>query len=121
MKVVLDESVERQVAVALTQAGHEIWYIADLQPGITDERVLDIANANNALLVTSDKDFGEIVYRKKMISVGVVLLRLFGIPNSDKADIAVRMLHEHGEEFIDSFSVITPESVRIRKNNPDII
>lgn len=36
-------------------------YVAELEPGISDDAVLDIANRESAVLVTADKDFGEIV------------------------------------------------------------
>jgi predicted nuclease of predicted toxin-antitoxin system len=113
----LDESIERQVADALMNEGYQIWYILDMERGIHDEEVLAIANLNDALLLTVDKDFGELVFRKKMISTGVVLFRVFGLTNYEKAALAVLVMREHGDELLNAFAVVTPETIRLRKIN----
>jgi predicted nuclease of predicted toxin-antitoxin system len=117
VKLVLDESIERQVANALMNEGYQIWYILDMERGIPDNEVLAAANSNDALLLTADKDFGELVFRKKMISTGVVLFRVFGLANSEKAALAVRVMREHGDELLNAFTVVTPETIRLRKIN----
>lgn len=63
MNLLADEGVERQIVERLRQAGHDVWYIAEMEPGIADDVILAQANASQALLITLDKDFGELVYR----------------------------------------------------------
>jgi hypothetical protein len=63
MNLLVDESVELEVVARLRADGHATVYVAELSPRITDDQVLDEANARSALLVTADKDFGELVYR----------------------------------------------------------
>jgi predicted nuclease of predicted toxin-antitoxin system len=63
MKIVADEGVDRQVVEALRGENHDVTYIAELAPGISDEEVLQLANERDALLLTTDKDFGELVFR----------------------------------------------------------
>lgn len=118
MKLVLDESLEKQIADALKNEGYKVCYILDMERGINDEKVLETANSSNALLITADKDFGELVFRKKMISSGIILLRLFGLSNHEKAALAIRLMKEHGDEFMYAFTVITEKTIRIRKFNP---
>jgi predicted nuclease of predicted toxin-antitoxin system len=120
VKLVLDESIERQIADALKSEGYQIWYILDMERGISDDKVLALANSNDAILLTADKDFGELVFRKNMISVGVVLLRIFGLANSEKAALALRVMEEHGTEMLNAFTVVTTESVRIRRINSSL-
>ena len=60
MNLLADEGVDRQIVERLRQEGHHVVYIAEVEPGITDEVVLDRANEINALLITLDKDFGEL-------------------------------------------------------------
>ena len=60
MNLLADESVEREIVERLRAEGHDVVYIAELAPSITDDEVLDEANARSALLVTGDKDFGEV-------------------------------------------------------------
>ena len=73
MNLLADESVDRQIVERLRRDGHEVLYIAEIEPSISDNAVFDHANQKAALLVTSDKDFGELVFRENgLISDGVV-------------------------------------------------
>ena len=64
MNLLADESVDRQVVERLRQDGYAVLYIAELEPSIPDDVVLKRANETAALLITADKDFGELVFRK---------------------------------------------------------
>jgi predicted nuclease of predicted toxin-antitoxin system len=93
-----DESVDLQIVKNLRQDGHEVSYVADMEPGLTDEAVLARANEKNALLLTSDKDFGELVFRKgKLACGGVVLLRLAGLSPERKAEVTLKAFRERGK------------------------
>ncbi len=118
MNLVADESVDRQVVLRLRQEGHDTVYVAELSPSITDDAVLQEANRRGALLVTADKDFGELVYRQGRVHAGVVLLRLAGLPLAAKAETVAQVFRERGPELPGAFSVISPGAVRIRRPNP---
>ena len=62
LNFLVDEGVDRQIVHRLRSEGHAVIYVAELEPGISDDAVLDIANRESAVLVTSDKDFGEIIW-----------------------------------------------------------
>lgn len=88
MNLLADESVDRQIVERLRIDGYEVLYIAEVEPSVSDMDVFERANEKTALLVTADKDFGEIVFRdKKLGSDGVVLLRLAGLSAEKKAEI----------------------------------
>jgi predicted nuclease of predicted toxin-antitoxin system len=74
MNLVLDENVDRPIVDQLSLDGHSIWHIYDTFRGSTDDKVLELANKNGALLITLDKDFGELVFQKKLITSGILLL-----------------------------------------------
>jgi len=114
MRLMADEGVDRQIVERLRQEGHEVLYIAELDPGITDDVVLAQARRGDALLITSDKDFGEIIYRQVQIRSGVLLLRLAGLSQERKAEVVSSCLKIHGEEMLSAFSVLSPGSLRIR-------
>ncbi|HKP10604.1 MAG TPA: DUF5615 family PIN-like protein [Blastocatellia bacterium] len=110
--------MERQIVARLRQEGHEALYVAEMEPGISDDLVLNQANERGALLVTADKDFkdfGELVFRQSQIAGGVLLLRLAGLSNKMKAEIVATALREHAEELIQAFAVLSPNNIRIRK------
>ena len=95
MNLLIDESVDRQTVARLRQEGHDVLYVAEMEPGITDDLVLNRANERNALLVTADKDFGELVFRQGLTSAGVLLLRLHGLSLGNKARIVLTALTQH--------------------------
>ncbi len=57
MHLFADEGVERQVVERLRQDGYQVHYVAEMDPGISDDEILQQANQAEALLVTADKGF----------------------------------------------------------------
>lgn len=115
MNVVADEGVDGPVVQRLRDDGHDVIYVAELSRGVTDDDVLRQANDRNALLVTADKDFGELVFRQRLVHSGVLLLRLEGLSNTTKAGFVAEVFREHGAAILGSFSVISPGQIRIRR------
>jgi predicted nuclease of predicted toxin-antitoxin system len=115
VKFVADESVDFPIVERLRQDGHSVWAVVEMDSGISDDLVLDHANRQNAVLLTADKDFGELVFRLKRLNLGVVLVRLAGLPPRRKAEILACAIAEKGEELKDAFSVITANVLRVRQ------
>lgn len=65
-KIVADESVDFRIVAELRKVGMEVFAICEEQPSIKDNEVLAIAVENDAVLITEDKDFGELVFRIKL-------------------------------------------------------
>jgi predicted nuclease of predicted toxin-antitoxin system len=118
VNLLADESIDRQIVERLRQDGHRVPFVAEMEPGISDNVVLDHANQDGAMLLTADKDFGELVFRQHRISLGVILARLFGLSPDRKAEIVADAIRKHSAELPHSFTVITPSSVRIRRDIP---
>jgi predicted nuclease of predicted toxin-antitoxin system len=110
-----DESVDGPVVARLRRDSHDIVYVAELSPSITDDEVLREANARGAVLLTADKDFGELVFRQGAIHAGVILLRLAGLENVTKGEIVAEACRLRGPELMGSFTAISPGQVRIRR------
>lgn len=115
MNLVADEGVDRQIVDRLRHDGHRVFYVAEMQPGVADDVVLELANREDALLVTADKDFGDLVFRRCRSTLGVVLIRLAGLAPTAKAEIVASAIRVHGAELSCSFAVITPKTLRIRR------
>lgn len=115
MNLLADEGVDQAIVERLRNDGHGLLYVAELSPSITDEEVLQQANDRGALLVTADKDFGELVFRQGRTHPGVVLLRLAGLSNATKAEIVAEVCRDRASELLRAFSVISPGQVRIRR------
>lgn len=112
MNLFADESVDQPIVERLRQDGHDVIYVAELAPSITDDE--GTANDRSAVLVTADKDFGELIFRQHAIHSGVVLLRLGGLANTTKAEIVTEVCRRHAPELIGAFTVISPGLIRIR-------
>jgi len=115
MNFLADESVDRQIVDALREDDHAVLYVTEMDPGISDDEVLYKAEKGSAILITADKDFGELVFRQQRITKGVVLVRLAGLLPSKKAEIASTMIKKHLDAIQNAFSVISPNTIRIRR------
>jgi len=114
VKGLADESVDRQIVDGLRAQGHDVLYVAELDPGINDENVLSDSRASGALLLTADKDFGELVFRQRLLHTGVLLIRLGGLSPDQKALAVVVAFQQHGEALPGQFSVLSKRTLRIR-------
>lgn len=115
MKILADENIEAEIVAALRQAGHSVSDIKETSPGIEDTGVLSIATELGSTLLTNDKDFGELIYRDRLVSNGVILLRFGKLETSERIGLLRDVLEEHESEMDRAFTVITSTGVRIRK------
>ena len=67
------------------------------------------------MLITSDKDFGELVYRLIKVSKGVILLRIEDLYPNDKAQLLLKVIRERKDELLNGFTVVRKEMIRIRR------
>ena len=110
-----EESIEAEITSYLRQNRYIVHSIAELSPSISDENVLEFAVRHNAVLLTNDKDFGDLVIHQRLPHYGIILLRFRKTIISEKARIVFDVIHKHESELPLSFTVITPNSVRIRR------
>lgn len=115
MIFVADENIDTEIIVELRESGFHVLSISEGSPGIPDEDVLETANDHKAVLLTGDKDFGELVFRRGMASSGVVLIRIFGVPQEEKARIVIEAFRDHADDFVENFTVINKKKMRIKK------
>jgi predicted nuclease of predicted toxin-antitoxin system len=114
MNFLADENVDRPIVDRLREDGHNVLSVAEMELSLPDETVLAMANQQDALLPTADKDFGELVFRQRRVSAGVVLIRLAGLSPATKATVVSTAIREHASELSHAFTVISPGMVRIR-------
>ena len=117
MKFLADEGVDKPIVDLLRYSGFDIHYILETNQGAEDDEVLKIANEEGRILLTQDKDFGELVYRLRKVHLGIILIRLGTDTAIEKAKLVNSVLLEHGEKFLNAFTVIQVNAIRIRKHN----
>jgi predicted nuclease of predicted toxin-antitoxin system len=112
MKFVADESCAGPVIRALRDAGHEVVAIADVARGATDEQVLAYALKEDGVLVTEDRDFGELVHARGQSSPGVMLVRFQNRARKSKPATVVEAVEKLGLRLRHAFAVVEPGRVR---------
>ena len=111
--ILADENIIGAVVMRLRADGHDVDWIAELAPSIADVQVLERAVASGRVLLTDDKDFGELVILESRPHRGVVLLRLAGMRPADRADLVGRLFAGGVQPFVDTFTVVQADG-RIR-------
>ncbi len=113
MRFLIDECVGTSVAEWLQSKKYEVFSVFDDWRGATDDEILDKALQENYILITSDKDFGEMVFRLQRKHKGIILIRCQ--PNNFKKKIEVldKLLENYLDKLVDNFVVVSNENVRI--------
>ena len=76
MRWLADECVDAGLVSHLRAAEHDVIYMAEVAPAAGDARVLVWARTERRILLTEDKDFGDLVFRRGQTVPGIVLLRI---------------------------------------------
>lgn len=114
-KFLADESVDYQIVTHVRESGYEIEAIVEISPGIDDEAVLSMANELEAILLTEDKDFGELTYRFRKPNQGIILIRMSNLAIEEKLERINILLENHLEELKNKFTVISQHKIRIKE------
>jgi predicted nuclease of predicted toxin-antitoxin system len=115
MIIIADESVDFAIILLLREIGFNVISIMEQSPGIDDEKVIAIANQHQGLLITEDKDFGELTYRLNKLHHGILLIRLSALPRVERINLVSELIKEHAEKLTDKFSVINEQGLRIKR------
>lgn len=105
MKFIADENLGSEVPKFLRSLGIDIISAADMAAGKPDPDILLLANNQQRILITLDKDFGELVFKEGLIHSGVILLRLRDESIDNKKKILLKILKSK-QEFTGRFTVI---------------
>jgi predicted nuclease of predicted toxin-antitoxin system len=114
MRFLVDENVARTVIDELRQRGHDVLSVKEAMRSESDDAILTRAQAEDRIVVTHDKDFGELAFRSQLpATCGVILVRLAG---ADPALDNARMLEalESRTDWAGHFSVISEDRIRVR-------
>lgn len=114
MNFLADECCDGLLVEGLRKAGYDVLYVKETMPGADDPTVLQSAFDQNRILITEDKDFGELVVRFKLPAKGLILLRLNPIDSAGKLDHLCEILRSHADKILDHFLVVDPDKVRYR-------
>ena len=113
MRFLVDECTGPAAAKWLrNEKGHEVFSVYDEARGATDDDLIEKAFAENRILITNDKDFGEKVFKERRSHRGVVFLRLENERAANKIEVLRRLLEGYADQLADRFVVVTETQVR---------
>jgi uncharacterized protein DUF5615 len=114
MRFLANENFPGDAVAALQAAGHDVAWVRTAAPGISDETVLAWAVREGRVLLTFDKDFGELAWRGLPASSGIVLFRL---PMPGSAGVGSALASRIGErtDWEGHFTVIEAARIRMRR------
>lgn len=115
MKFLADQNVELAVIEGLRAAGHDVLAVREVSPRLPDEEVLALAVREARIVVTNDKDFGDLVYLRRQLASGVILMRLSDEGGPTKRDAVLAVVRELADQLVGKFAVVLDDRVRLRQ------
>lgn len=110
----MDESTGSAVVEYLRSIGHDVLAVAEAMPQAHDSDILARGASEGRILMTNDKDFGDLVFRSGQTHDGVVLLRLHDESSANRVRVVKAVLEQHAHRLAGHFTVATEAGVRIR-------
>ena len=114
MKFLLDECCDASLVQDLRTSGHDVIYAIESLRGANDEEILTRAFSDDRILITEDKDFGEIAYRLRRPTRGIILLRFDVSERFEKIPRLRALIGQEQENLYHKFIVLGSDKTRIR-------
>ena len=114
MKFLVDECCDAGLVKSLRDAGHDVAFVVEQNPGASDDDVLQVAYKEERILLTEDKDFGELSYRLRKPSAGIVLIRVDVKERHLKRTRLKSLIENYESRLRNHFVVIHTDKFRFR-------
>ncbi|MGM0366308.1 MAG: DUF5615 family PIN-like protein [Actinomycetota bacterium] len=115
LKFVADENIPLEAVKRIRDNKIRVISITEIGAGFSDTKVADIANKQKAYIITFDKDFGELIYRKKLKVHGIILLRIQPCSPDYVEKKLTRVIGLIGKKPDNNFIIVEDDKIRIRK------
>lgn len=116
LRFLADESCDFGVVKALRAEGYEVLALTEITTRSLDSEVIGQAHQEKRILLTEDKDFGQLVFASQVDSAGVILIRYPGNARRSLQKAIVSLVHEKGNEIRNAFVVMQPGHIRVSRN-----
>ncbi len=115
MRILANENLPAAAVIALREAGHDVTWVREESPGESDTAILDRAQREERILLTFDKDFGELAFRLRLPSLqGIILLRISAPSPEHVATKSVEAISTR-TDWHSHFSVIEDNRIRMTR------
>jgi predicted nuclease of predicted toxin-antitoxin system len=113
--IVIDENVDQILIDRLVSKNYKIISIREYKPGISDREVTELAKLKNGLVITEDKDFGELVFSYDIKNCSVIFLRYDKKDYNQIEKNILKVLENYYKNPGHHFITVTKKKIRIRK------
>jgi len=113
IKFLADVNVEKPIVDYLSRQGYDIKWVPDYNCEMPDEDLLQLANEEKRIFITNDKDFGDLIFLQKKLSVGTILFRVKDQKSQGKIKLMKKLLMGHRDKLLNHYVVITKLKIRI--------
>lgn len=114
MRLLTDENIGLKVVTHLRSLSYDVVSAIEDYQSATDTKILTIAKRQKRILITTDKDFGELVFLRGLVPYGVILLRLREESAKNKIRVLDKLFKDERLKIAKKFAVITESQVRFR-------
>jgi predicted nuclease of predicted toxin-antitoxin system len=115
LKFLVDVGVGKNVEQYLLEKKYDTKAVRSLDPRMPDKEIIRLAALERRIVITMDKDFGELVYHSGLGHCGILLLRLEDATGSEKQQVIAKILEKHAGNMKDHFCVYQNKKFRFRK------
>ena len=117
MRFLLDENVDARLLPYLRQQGHDVKSVLrDYQSSLADPVILALAVSEERVVITNDRDFGDIIFHQGQPHAGVIYLRLrgFGFDHiQSRVDAAIATEPDRSRAFL----VVSDRRIRLARHS----
>lgn len=118
-KIIIDVGVGIIIEEWLTREGFNVIAIRKVNPEMADLDIIRLANNENAIIISMDKDFGELVFKNQLLHKGILLLRLEDAVAEEKLSAIQNIFPNYFSQIQNNFCVYQNGKLRIRNNLND--
>ena len=115
MLLLADESADFAIVRALREAGHDVVAVSEISPRADDRDIIDRCHGEGRILLTEDKDFGQLVYASGAQATGVILLRFPAGRRAEMTESVVNLVAAHADKLAGRFVVLQPGRARMTR------
>lgn len=114
MRILADENISLDTVDALLKNGYDVLWIRTYAPGISDREILALAQIEKRVIITFDKDFGELTFNLKFSALsGIILFRISPSSPTQIVNFIITTLLSRND-WSGHFSVVEFDKIRMK-------
>ena len=114
MKILADENIPRTTVQKLRESGHDVLWIRESAPGIADDAIMRIAVDDQRIIITFDKDFGELAVTGQGRNPPAIILLRISKPSPAQTAETVNEILNNREDWVGHLTVVDDSHIRMR-------